>query len=142
MHAGLSLITLGVADVARARAFYERLGLRASGASGPQVAFFALNNVALALYDVERLREDAGLPVQGPVGAPSVALSQNQASARAVDAAMERALAAGATLLKAGAPTYWGGYAACFADPDGHVWELAFNPAFALLPDGSVELPP
>ena len=145
MYPGVSLITLGVADVARARGFYERLGWRCSqGASTPEVAFFTLNNVALALFGRADMLEDAGIDPQaaGEAGAPAIMLAQNHPAPQAVDEAIRTAVAAGGSLVKAGQATVWGGYHGMVADPDGHVWELAWNPAFPLAADGEIELPP
>ncbi len=132
MYPGVSLITLGVADVARARGFYERLGWRLSqGASTPEVAFFMLNNVALALFGRADMLEDAGFDAQQAQhaqqarAAPSVILAQNHPAPQAVDRAISAAVAAGGSLVKQGQPTAWGGYHGMVADPDGHVWELA-----------------
>jgi len=155
MYPGVSLITLGVADVARARSFYERLGWRCSqGASTPEVAFFTLNNVALALFGRADLLQDAGFDPAGAqesakkadasahAGAPSIMLAQNHAAPHAVDRAMSAAVAAGGSLVKQAQPTTWGGYHGMVADPDGHVWEIAWNPGFPLSASGEIELPP
>jgi predicted lactoylglutathione lyase len=144
MYPGVSLITLGVADVARARGFYERLGWRCSqGASTPEVAFFTLNNVALALFGRADMLEDAGMDPKGAqAGAPSIMLAQNHPAPQAVDRAMSAAVAAGGSLVKQAQATSWGGYHGMVADPDGHVWELAWNPGFPLSASGEIELPP
>jgi len=138
MRPRLSLVTLAVADVARARAFYARLGWRASSVGGDEVAFFQLGPLALALYGREAAAADIGLPVAAP---GAVMLAQNLASPAEVDAALAEAVAAGARLLKPGANTAWGGYVGYFADPDGHPWELAWNPGFGLAADGALVLP-
>lgn len=138
MQPRLSLVTLAVADVARARAFYARLGWRAASLGGGEVAFFQLGPLALAVYRRELAAADMGLPVATP---GAVTLAQNLASPAEVDAALAEAVAAGARLLKPGAKTAWGGYVGYFADPDGHPWELAWNPGFALAPDGALVLP-
>ncbi|MBX9760636.1 MAG: VOC family protein [Beijerinckiaceae bacterium] len=143
LYPGVSLITLGVGDVARSRAFYERVGWRCSqGASTAQCAFFILNNVALALYDQSALDRETGASAADGDGRPRFALAQNHGSPASVDEALRRALAAGAGLISQGAPAHWGGYTALFADPDGHVWELAWNPAFPLGADGTIDVPP
>lgn len=141
VYPGVSLITLAVEQVARSRAFYERLGWRCAHAASTQdVAFFSLNAVALALFDRMAFAQDLGLAA--PARAiPTVALAQNHGGAGAVDRALSDALAAGAVLLKPAQATSWGGYHAMFADLDGHVWELAWNPHFPLAPDGTIELP-
>ncbi len=142
-YPGLSLITLGVADVARARHFYERLGWRCSSASTAEVALFKLNNIALALFGRDELVADAGLePRPGAAQAsPAFSLSQNHGGTGAVDRALAQAVAAGGALLKTGQATSWGGYHGMVADPDGHVWEMAWNPHFPLAPDGTIDLP-
>lgn len=140
MQPRLSLVTLGVADIARARGFYERLGWRASSASNPHVAFFQMNGLALGLYGAAALAEDAQLGAPG-TGFGRVTLAQNQVSPDEVDRVLAEAVAAGGTLLKPGQKVFWGGYSGYFADPDGHVWEVAWNPGFALDAAGNLTLP-
>jgi catechol 2,3-dioxygenase-like lactoylglutathione lyase family enzyme len=135
----LSLVTLGVADVARSRWFYEALGWRASTASQADVAFFQLGGIGLALFGRTALAKDAGLAETAGVGA--VALAHNARTRAEVDTILERARAAGARILKPARDTSWGGYSGYFADPDGHPWEVAWNPHFPLRPDGSLMLP-
>jgi catechol 2,3-dioxygenase-like lactoylglutathione lyase family enzyme len=140
MEQRLSLITLGVADVARSRRFYEALGWRASGVSQPdEVAFFQLGGIALSLFGRAALAEDAGVP-EGQ-GSGGMALAHNARTRAEVDAILEEARAAGARVLTPARATAWGGYACYFADPDGHAWEVAWNPHFPLRPDGSLQLP-
>lgn len=139
-----SLVTLGVADVERATAFYRSLGWAPSSASVPGVVtFLPTNGVVVALWSAAELAADAGLPAPGaPPGAfRGVALAMNLASEADVDAALDAAAAAGATLLKPGTKTDWGGYSGYFADPDGHAWEVAFNPFWPLDADGRPQLP-
>lgn len=136
----VSLITLGVADVARSRAFYEALGWRASSASQEEVAFLHGPTVALALFGREALAEDARVPAEGS-GFRGVALAMNVPSEHAVDQALATAEQAGAAIAKRGQETDWGGYSGYFADPDGHLWEVARNPFFPLGDDGRVALP-
>jgi uncharacterized glyoxalase superfamily protein PhnB len=136
----ISLITLGVADVSRARRFYERLGWVASPASQAEVAFFQANGVALALYGRTALAADAGVE-SAPASFSGVTIAHNLRSVRAVDEAYAEALAVGATPTRPPHETHWGGYVAYVADPDGHVWELAFNPAFPLDTQGNLHLP-
>jgi uncharacterized protein len=140
MEPRISLITLGVADVARARAFYEALGWTASSASQPEVAFFQANGLALALWGRQALAEDAGV-ADGPRGFSGVALAYNGRSKQEVDAVHASAVAAGATPLKPPQDTPWGGYVGYFADPDGHLWEVAWNPSFPLDERGNLSLP-
>jgi len=141
MPAHISLITLGVADVATATAFYERLGfIRSKKASQESVSFFRAGPVVLALWGREAQRDDARA-AELWTGNGGIAVAQNLASESAVDAMMARVEAAGARILKPAAKTFWGGYDGYFADPDGHVWEVAFNPLWELDEDGRVRLP-
>jgi uncharacterized glyoxalase superfamily protein PhnB len=136
----ISLITLGVADVPRARRFYERLGWVASPASQAEVAFFQANGAALALYGRAALAADAGVESTAATFS-GVTIAQNLRSAREVDDTYAQALAAGAAPTRPPHETHWGGYVAYVADPDGHVWELAFNPGFCLDTHGNLHLP-
>jgi catechol 2,3-dioxygenase-like lactoylglutathione lyase family enzyme len=130
MRPKMSVVTLGVRDLARARSFYEALGWSCLPAPADSaVAFFPLDGVVLALYGWDDLATDAQLPTapQAP-GFRGIALAHNEPSEADVDRAYERFLAAGATVLKRPAATEWGGYSGYIADPDGHLWEIAFNP--------------
>ncbi|MBZ0252727.1 MAG: VOC family protein [Candidatus Methylomirabilis sp.] len=140
MEPRISLITLGVADVARSRRFYEALGFRASGASRPGVAFFQAGGMALGLYGREALAEDAGMAPEGS-GFPGVALAYNVRTPEEVARTLAEAEAAGARVVKPAEDAFWGGRTGYFADPDGHLWEVAWNPHFPLSPDGSLRLP-
>ena len=140
MDARISLITLGVADVGRARAFYESLGWKASGASQDEVAFFQAGGMALGLFSRVALAEDAHLKDQGG-SFGGITLAQNMVSEEAVDRLLEEAKRAGATILKPAQKVFWGGYSGYFADLDGHPWEVAYNPGFKLEADGSLVLP-
>ena len=136
----VTLITLGVADLARARAFYAALGWRpAEDAEG--VSFYQMNGLVLALFGRADLAADQGRPGVA-LGTGAVTLAQNFATEAEVDAAFAAALAAGAVALKAPEKVFWGGYSGYWADPDGHVWEVAMNPFWPLEPDGSLILPP
>ena len=140
MTAYVTLITLGVADVARATAFYEALGFKLSKtASQPEVSFFQAGPLVLALWGRDAQKEDAQAEDLW-TGNGGIAIAQNVGSEDEVDAVMARAEAAGARILKAAGKTFWGGYNGYFADADGHVWEIAHNP-FWELADGSVRLP-
>ena len=135
----VSLITLGVRDLAAARAFYARLGWQeAQGAEG--VAFFQMQGQVLGLFGRADLAADQGRP-GAVLGTGAVTLAQNFATVAEVDAAYAAALAAGGKGLKPPAPVFWGGYSGYWADPDGHVWEVAHNPHWPLLPDGRLVLP-
>ncbi|WP_112310245.1 VOC family protein [Pseudogemmobacter bohemicus] len=136
----VTLITLGVADLASARGFYARLGWREHGESQEGVAFFQINGLALALFGREALAADQGRP-GATLGSGAVTLAQNFASEAEVDAAYAAALAAGATALKTPEKVFWGGYSGYWADADGHVWEVAMNPFWPLNEDGSLTLP-
>lgn len=134
MQPRISLITLAVDDLDRALAFYrEGLGLASEGIVGTEfefgaVAFFELQEgLKLALWPRASLAHDCGLPV-GPKSATQFALAHNVASRSQVDAVMAQARDAGATVAKPAADTFWGGYAGYFQDPDGHLWEVAWNP--------------
>jgi catechol 2,3-dioxygenase-like lactoylglutathione lyase family enzyme len=136
----ITLITLGVADLAAARAFYARLGWVEHGESQPGIAFFQLHGQALALFGRAALAADQGRP-DAMLGTGAVTLAQNFATTADVDAAFAAALTAGATALKAPEAVFWGGYSGYWADPDGHVWEVAMNPFWPLNADGSLTLP-
>ncbi len=142
-HAHVSLITLGVADLARAAAFYQRLGfVRKFRAAGDEVAFFQAGAVALSLYGRDSLARDAGLqPGDAPPTGRDIAIAWNCANPDEVDAVMATARDAGGVILKPAGTIFWGGYVGYFADPDGHVWEVAHNPQFPLAPDGRLRLP-
>ncbi|HEY7062890.1 MAG TPA: VOC family protein [Chloroflexota bacterium] len=142
MEPRISLITLGVADLERAQRFYrDGLGLPLSSASvAGEVAFFRTGGTVLALWWRASLAADANLPREGS-GFGGIALAHNVRTREAVDAVLAEAVAAGGRLLKGAAATEYGGYAGYFADPDGHPWEVAWNPHFPFAPDGSLELP-
>lgn len=137
----LTVVTLGVSDLARARTFYcEGLGFRASGAGNEHITFLDAGGTVLALYSREALAADACLPPQGS-GFGGVTLARNVGSRAEVDAFIERARQAGARILKPAQEVFWGGYSGYFSDPDGHPWEVAHNPYWTLSPRGLVELP-
>jgi catechol 2,3-dioxygenase-like lactoylglutathione lyase family enzyme len=140
MEQRVSLITLGVRDLARARAFYEALGWRTGAAPGDDVAFFQAGGMVLALWDRAQLAEDSGVEDGGGWG--GVTLAHNVRSAAEVDAVTEEARRAGARVAREPAETFWGGYSAAIVDPEGHAWEIAHNPRWTIREDGSVELPP
>ena len=140
MEPRISLVTLGVADLPRARAFYEALGWRASPASQEGVVFFQANGLALSLYGRPELAEDAGIEDR-PTGFAAITLAYNGRSEAEVDQVFASALAAGATGVKVPERALWGGYSGYFADPDGHLWEVAHNPFFPLDARGHLTLP-
>jgi predicted lactoylglutathione lyase len=135
----ISLLTLGVADVARSRRFYERLGWR--GQEVEQTVFFQAGGMVVVLWHQDALGDDAGLGPVAPQGFRGVALAQNVRSAAEVDAVVAAAEEAGATVTRRPAQTFYGGYAGYFTDPDGHAWEIAWNPGFTIAEDGSLTLP-
>ena len=140
--ARISLITLGVTDLARETAFYQALGWPLSPASVEgEVSFFPTSGGILGLWGRDNLAADAHLPASPPQPFGGVAHAINLESPEAVAAAIEAAVAAGGTLLKAGEATDWGGFSGYFADPDGHLWEVAHNPFWPLDAEGRVQLP-
>ncbi|HEY7691692.1 MAG TPA: VOC family protein [Gaiellaceae bacterium] len=138
MEQRVSLVTLGVRDLARARAFYEALGWTTNAAPGDDVVFFQAGGTIVALWGREQLAEDTGVVDAGGWG--GITLAYNTRSPTEVDAAIAEAEAAGGTVLRRGAATFWGGYSGAFADPEGHAWEVAHNPHWTLAEDGSVTL--
>ena len=140
MQARISVITLGVADVPRARAFYEELGWPLSSEPEEQVAFFRNAGSRLALYRLDDIAEEAGQPRAEP-GTIRATLAMNFESRELVDQALGEAVRAGGTLLRPAQERFWGGYSGYFADPDGHAWEVAFNPFWPIGEDGLPELP-
>ncbi|WP_430912905.1 VOC family protein [Methylobacterium sp. sgz302541] len=140
MQPRLTLVTLATADLARAVAFYEALGWARSLKELDGVAFFQVGGMALSLYPRGALAADAGVPAEGN-GFRGFSLAYNTASREETDAVLAQAVEAGATLVKPAQDVFWGGYSGYFADPDGTLWEVAWNPGFALLPDGTMSLP-
>lgn len=137
MQPRVSLITLGVTDIARARAFYEALGWSGESPDG-EVVFMQAGGMIVALWSRELLAADSA--VDDPGGWGGVTLAHNVGSPAEVDAVLADAEAAGATMGRPGAATPWGGYSGVFLDPDGHPWEVAHNPGWILQPDGSIRL--
>jgi len=135
----VSLITLGVSELARSRAFYEALGWKTRAEPDDDVVFFQAGGMIVALWDRAKLAEDGALSDAGGWG--GVALAYNTRSQAEVDTVIEEARAAGATIPREPAETFWGGYSGFFVDPDGHPWEVAHNPRWTIGDDGSVELP-
>lgn len=137
----LSLVTLGVSDVSRARKFYERLGFEPAGVEDDSIAFFQLEGSVLALFGREALAEDAGVSDAGG-GFRGVSLAINLGSETEVDEALRHAKSCGASIVKPARRMPWGGYSGYFADLDGHLWEVAHNPVFPLDESGRMQLPP
>lgn len=139
MEQRLSLVTLGVADLERARRFYEDgLGWRRGNAHA-EVVFFQIGGAVLALWSRAALAADARLPATGS-GFGGIALAYNTRSRDEVDRVLAEAEAAGGTILKPAEEASWGGYTGYFADPDGHLWEVAWNPGWTIGEDGGVTL--
>jgi catechol 2,3-dioxygenase-like lactoylglutathione lyase family enzyme len=134
----VSLVTLGVADVSRARAFYEAIGWSSRAEPGADIVFFQSGGMVLALWSRSGLAEDCGVADAGGFG--GIALAHNVDSPDEVRREIEAARAAGATITREPAETFWGGYSAVFCDLDGHPWEVAHNPHWRLGDDGSVTL--
>ena len=134
MQQRISAITLGVSDVARSRAFYETLGWVAAQAMD-DVVFFQLNGFVFAVWEAAALQADAGLAEPGRPG--GTALAHNVQRPEDIQPLIDRAAAAGGRILKDAHPTFWGGHSSYFADPDGHVWEVACNPFWPIDAQGN-----
>jgi len=139
MDQRISVITLGVDDLERARSFYEALGWRSETPAELEVVFFQAGPLVLALWDRHKNAQDGGVELGSGYG--GVTLAYNVGSPAEVDAAIVQARDAGATISRAPGETFWGGYSGVFLDPDGHPWEIAHNPGWMLAEDGSVRLP-
>jgi predicted lactoylglutathione lyase len=139
MEQRVSLITLGVRDLGRARAFYEALGWSSGAAPDDDVVFFQAGGMIVALWDRGKLAADTGLTEHGD-GFDGVVLAHNVRSPDEVDAVMAEADRAGARITEPAAKAFWGGYSGKFLDPDGHAWEIAHNPHWTVAEDGSVRL--
>ena len=135
----ISLVTLGVADVARARVFYERLGWH--GQEIEETVFFQAGGSAVVLWRRDKVADDAGVEDGGTDGFGGMALAHNVRSPVEVDEVLGQAASAGAAVTQPARETSYGGYAGSFTDPDGHVWEIAYNPGFPLDRDGAITIP-
>jgi len=138
MRQRVTVVTLGVRDLLRARGFYEALGWRTGAEPGDDVVFFQAGEMVLALWDRAKLAADSC--VEDAPGWGGVTLALNTSSREEVDAVIAEARAAGATIGRDPAETFWGGYSSIFLDPDGHPWEVAYNPHWTLTADGGVGL--
>jgi uncharacterized protein len=136
----VSIVTLGVADVGASTSFYEALGLRRSSASNEAITFMRCGTVVLSLYNRAALAEDATVVDSGDNGFRGATIAMNLSNADAVDDVFAQWVAAGATALKSPQAVFWGGYSSYVADPDGHVWELAYNPYAAVGAEGRLQL--
>lgn len=139
MEQRISVLTLGVRDLSRARRFYEAMGWRPAAGPDDEVVFFAAGSMVLALWDRARLAEDSAAQDSGGWG--GVTPAYNTRSAAEVDAVMAEARNAGATIAREPAKTFWGGYSGVFVDPEGHAWEVAHNPFWVIDDRGAVHLP-
>ena len=138
----LSLVTLGISDLNRSIAFYEALGFKRKAQGAQGVGFFQAGACAIAVWPSQELTKDANIAFKDlSTGFRGVSLAWNCRSKGEVDAAMDRAYRAGATVQKPADDVFWGGYTGYFFDPDGHLWEVAYNPDFALTDDGRLTLP-
>jgi uncharacterized protein len=138
MEQRISLVTLGVGDVARSRDFYHSMGWSESPASMDDVAFFQAGGIVFALWSRASLAEDSVVEDLGGWG--GVTLAYNTRSREEVDQVIEEARKAGGRIGREPAETFWGGYSGVFIDPDGHPWEVAHNPGWEITDDGSVRL--
>lgn len=141
MSAQISLVTLGVDDLAAATAFYEAIGFKKSQSqTTPTVTFFKAGGVIFGLYGREALSEDANASM-GTQGKGAVAFAQNMQTEQQVDDYLKKAEQAGATIIKPAQKVFWGGYSGYFADPEGHIWEVAYNPFWSFDENGRVQFP-
>ncbi len=140
MEQRISIITLGVADLERSRRFYERLGWRRSMSKAEGIVFFQAGGMALALFPRNELAKDASIPADGQ-GFSGITLAHNARSRQEVDSVLAEAVVAGAKLLKPAQDVFWGGYSGYFSDPDGFLWEVAWNPHFPIGDDGGIHIP-
>jgi hypothetical protein len=140
MEQRVSIITLGVADLKRSREFYERLGWRRSLAKAEGIVFFQAGGMAVALYPRDELAKDANIAPTGH-GFNGISLAYNARNRAEVDSVLENAEAAGAKILKPAQEAFWGGYSGYFSDPDGFLWEVAWNPSFHIAEHGSIRIP-
>jgi uncharacterized protein len=138
--ARISIVTLGVDDLARSKAFYEALGWELASSVGDEICWFRTSDSYLGLFGREDLAEDAGMRSEPTAEFGGITLAICLESEAAVDAAFTEALAAGARLLKAAERADWGGYSGYVADPDGHPWEIAYNPGFPIADDGRITI--
>jgi catechol 2,3-dioxygenase-like lactoylglutathione lyase family enzyme len=140
MEQRVSIITLGVADLKRSLGFYERLGWRRAMVQSDGIVFFQAGGMALALFPRDELAKDANIAPDGR-GFTGISLAYNARNRAEVNSVLEDAEAAGAKLLKTAQEAVWGGYSGYFSDPDGFLWEVAWNPSFRMAEDGSIQIP-
>ena len=140
MEPRISIVTLGVSDLDRSRNFYKKLGWKESASSNDGVVFYQAGCLIFGLYPRDKLAEDARVPDDGS-GFRAFSLAYNVRSKEDANAILDEAVAAGGTLVKAAEDVFWGGYSGYFADPDGFLWEVAWNPFFPIAEDGAISLP-
>jgi predicted lactoylglutathione lyase len=140
MEQRVSIVTLGVSDLKASREFYERLGWRRSFTQTEGIAFFQAGGMALALYPRHELAKDANIAPEGH-GFNGMSLAYNARTRDEVDSVIKEAAAAGGKVLKPAEEAFWGGYSGYFSDPDGFLWEVAWNPGFPIAEDGSIRIP-
>jgi predicted lactoylglutathione lyase len=138
--ANFSIVTLGVADLDRSAAFYRRLGWEQRGDQAVGITWFRTSGTWVGLFGYDDLAADVGLTASPPADYRGVTLALNVGSVAEVDAALAHALSSGARPVKPAAHTEWGGYSGYFADPDGHLWEVAFAPGFPVAEDGTIDI--
>lgn len=138
MEQRISLVTLAVDDLGRARSFYEQLGWR--GQEVEETVFFQAGGLGVVLWGRAKVADDAGVPSAG-TGFGGIVLAHNVRSPAEVDDVLAAVAAAGGTITRPARTTFYGGYAGCFADPDGHLWEVAHNPGFPIAADGTITIP-
>lgn len=140
MEQRLSMVSLGVQSLERASKFYRQMGFTEAGISDEHIIFYQLNGVALALYPRDKLAEDAQVSAEGG-GFSGITLAYNVRDRAEADRILAEAEAAGGTVVKPAQDVFWDGYSGYFADPDGHLWEVCWNPFFPIAEDGSIIVP-
>lgn len=140
MEQRLSMVSLGVESLERASKFYAAMGFTPAGCSDEHIVFYQLNGLALALYPRDLLAEDAQVPAEKG-GFSGITLAYNVREREEADQVLAQAKSAGGTVVKPAQDVFWGGYSGYFADPDGHLWEVSWNPFFPILEDGSIIVP-
>jgi predicted lactoylglutathione lyase len=140
MEQRMNIVTLGVGDLNRSREFYERLGWQRSLTDSEGIAFFQMSGIVLALYPRNELAQDANTIADGQ-GFSGFSLAYNARTREEVDSILAEVQTAGAKIMKPAQEAFWGGYSGYFADPDGFLWEVAWNPFFPIAEDGSIRLP-
>ncbi len=141
MESRINIITLGVSDITRSRLFYEKMGWIASSASNENIVIFHSKGTALALFPESMLAADAHTEPTKMIGFRGITLAYNVPSKPEVEKILDQAKAAGGKIIKEAQDVFWGGYSGYFADPDNHLWEVAWNPYWPLQSDGTIQIP-